>query len=329
MVDKDKDSSMTLFPEYKNSLYNMEKYHAIGEFEENIWKNQPPDEFSMQDPHLDSEYIEPLVFYEDQPSLGNEVLISTDHAEPDTQPLKPIDFENPSNNQALKEDKQHEKTEKRTQVRTGTKLRKFVQAGKKGEESSYSDQRTDFHDDPPHKVAANKNKNKNWSELEEILLVGVVFDRFFSQGSLSNGGKKKRDAIWDVLQQRFCALLKAYAKRNQTSGEFVERSPMAISRHYKVMKSRVSKSRDSETDDPIDFRKYFKAYECLRLDETATCATARSGPRTQGGADCSRFKRRHTSEARPTSSSSEDGGLEYVDQANARRRKRLRCRHTN
>eukprot|EP00511_Aplanochytrium_stocchinoi_P000593 CAMPEP_0204843840 /NCGR_PEP_ID=MMETSP1346-20131115/48219_1 /ASSEMBLY_ACC=CAM_ASM_000771 /TAXON_ID=215587 /ORGANISM="Aplanochytrium stocchinoi, Strain GSBS06" /LENGTH=176 /DNA_ID=CAMNT_0051983061 /DNA_START=905 /DNA_END=1432 /DNA_ORIENTATION=+ len=40
---------------------------------------------------------------------------------------------------------------------------------------------------------ATVSRSKNWSHKEEVVLVGVVFDRFFSQGSLNTNSSKKED----------------------------------------------------------------------------------------------------------------------------------------
>eukprot|EP00511_Aplanochytrium_stocchinoi_P000174 CAMPEP_0204823136 /NCGR_PEP_ID=MMETSP1346-20131115/1254_1 /ASSEMBLY_ACC=CAM_ASM_000771 /TAXON_ID=215587 /ORGANISM="Aplanochytrium stocchinoi, Strain GSBS06" /LENGTH=362 /DNA_ID=CAMNT_0051949675 /DNA_START=267 /DNA_END=1355 /DNA_ORIENTATION=+ len=113
-----------------------------------------------------------------------------------------------------------------------------------------------------HDTPCNQNvvRSNQWSRIEDVILVGVVFERFFDQGSLSNGGNRGNDdACWSVLKGKYEKLLAIYAHRYKRCHEFKERTAMAISRHYKVMKARVA------DDGGSSFRQDFIEYEKLAL----------------------------------------------------------------
>mmetsp|Transcript_24867 Transcript_24867/g.30421 ORF Transcript_24867/g.30421 Transcript_24867/m.30421 type:complete len:270 (+) Transcript_24867:150-959(+) len=73
-------------------------------------------------------------------------------------------------------------------------------------------------------------KVRIWTHLEELLLVGVVFDRLFTKGSIGD---------WETLRIKFQSTLELQYK-GKTFCRCInkQRTEIALKRHYKVMKSK-------------------------------------------------------------------------------------------
>ena len=98
--------------------------------------------------------------------------------------------------------------------------------------------------------------SSKWSHIEEVILVGVVFDRFFNQGSLnSNMGMKGETSTWETLQKIFNDYLEQARRRLGPCNIVIHRSSEALSRHFKVMKARINHEKN-----PVCFRKFFWEY---------------------------------------------------------------------
>jgi len=112
--------------------------------------------------------------------------------------------------------------------------------------------------------------NKLWSRFEEVILTGVVFDRFFARGSLTNacpelmGSKKsKRNPCytWNEITEQYNASLKRFK-----GGIHPDRTSVALMRHYKVMKHRLRKDVPDFTSIG-SLRRLYQEYESLNLTD--------------------------------------------------------------
>ena len=105
---------------------------------------------------------------------------------------------------------------------------------------------------------------KSWAHEEEVFLVGSVMDRFFRRGSLSSTRGTEdtgTDDCWAFIKASYD---KAWEKYTLRTGEKkpTERSVAALSRHYKVMKARISAA-DLQGDSSESFREYYNEFEML------------------------------------------------------------------
>mmetsp|Transcript_12368 Transcript_12368/g.16047 ORF Transcript_12368/g.16047 Transcript_12368/m.16047 type:complete len:293 (+) Transcript_12368:164-1042(+) len=103
---------------------------------------------------------------------------------------------------------------------------------------------------------------KSWSPDEEIFLVGVVMDRFFKRGSLSStrADGKGNDDCWSYIKSKYDEAWKNY---KTLTGKSIpqERSLNALSRHYKVMKARISQADMSGEGKVEDFKSYYDKFQ--------------------------------------------------------------------
>lgn len=105
---------------------------------------------------------------------------------------------------------------------------------------------------------------KSWAHEEEVFLVGAVMDRFFRRGSLSSTRGTEdtgTDDCWAFIKASYD---KAWEKYTLRTGEKkpTERSVAALSRHYKVMKARISAA-DLQGDSSESFREYYNEFEMM------------------------------------------------------------------
>lgn len=85
----------------------------------------------------------------------------------------------------------------------------------------------------------------SWNEHEEIILVGVVVDRFIKRGSLVSprragpGAQAVENDCWSIIKRTYDL---AWERFTHVSGieRPMERTVNALSRHYKVMRSRIT-----------------------------------------------------------------------------------------
>lgn len=107
---------------------------------------------------------------------------------------------------------------------------------------------------------AHDSKWKSWSRIEETFLVGAVMERFFKRGSLSSS--RGDDDCWLFIKETYDL---AWEKYEALDGEQIPRvrSQQALSRHYKVMKTKFAEKIGDEVvrDDPVTFRDYFCEWE--------------------------------------------------------------------
>mmetsp|Transcript_5734 Transcript_5734/g.6925 ORF Transcript_5734/g.6925 Transcript_5734/m.6925 type:complete len:348 (+) Transcript_5734:231-1274(+) len=114
----------------------------------------------------------------------------------------------------------------------------------------------------PRKGGKAESRWKSWSREEEIFLVGAVMDRFFKRGSLSStrADDNGTDDCWSYIKAKYDLAWKNYEAR---TGKTIppERSMNALSRHYKVMKARISQADNEADDNGEDFRTFFDEWE--------------------------------------------------------------------
>mmetsp|Transcript_12537 Transcript_12537/g.14388 ORF Transcript_12537/g.14388 Transcript_12537/m.14388 type:complete len:279 (+) Transcript_12537:172-1008(+) len=91
-----------------------------------------------------------------------------------------------------------------------------------------------------------KSKVQYWSHVEEVIFIGVIFNRLFDQGSLGN---------WDALKELYEDGLNRYRQKCASDVVFPDRTLVALKRHFKVMKARKQ----------TPFRSLFVQYENLNL----------------------------------------------------------------
>lgn len=84
--------------------------------------------------------------------------------------------------------------------------------------------------------ASSIRKGKDWTELEEAVLVGSIMDRFLSSGSLVSSNESQ---CWTAIKHNFDARLSMI--QNQAAG-MSGRNASAIQRHFKVMRERLNKA---------------------------------------------------------------------------------------
>jgi len=110
--------------------------------------------------------------------------------------------------------------------------------------------------------------NKSWSRFEEVILIGVVFDRLFARGSLTNscpeltGSTKSKGNpyyTWNEITEQYNNSLKRFK-----GGNHPDRTSVALMRHYKVMKHRLRKDVPDYTS-VGSFRQLYREYESLNL----------------------------------------------------------------
>jgi len=121
--------------------------------------------------------------------------------------------------------------------------------------------------EPTSDSASKSKSSKNWSKFEEMILIGIVFDRLFSRGSLNNGQGdrgKMSDAekasphrSWLELTNRFNSTLKKFK-----NDQHPHRTSVALMRHYKVMKSRL---KPNDFQSQFSFRQLYRKYESLKV----------------------------------------------------------------
>lgn len=110
-------------------------------------------------------------------------------------------------------------------------------------------------------AAKDESRWKSWTREEEVFLVGAVMDRFFKRGSLSStrADESTSDDSWSVIKNYYETAWKNYSRRTGVTIP-TDRPANALSRHYKVMKSRISQA-DINGQQTEDFRTYFDEWE--------------------------------------------------------------------
>jgi len=89
----------------------------------------------------------------------------------------------------------------------------------------------------PKKSIGKAKRGKHWHEMEEIILIGVIFDQLFVSGCLSS-------QAWARIQQNYDDCWTEYCRKTGRNLAGSKRSQCALLRHFKVMKSRLSKQMD-------------------------------------------------------------------------------------
>mmetsp|Transcript_9916 Transcript_9916/g.11343 ORF Transcript_9916/g.11343 Transcript_9916/m.11343 type:complete len:207 (+) Transcript_9916:168-788(+) len=87
--------------------------------------------------------------------------------------------------------------------------------------------------DEPKKGGKAK-RGKHWDQMEEIILIGVIFEQLFCTGCLNQ-------ASWDVILKDYN---RCWTEHCKTTGKKLTgntRTKCALQRHFKVMKSKLPK----------------------------------------------------------------------------------------
>mmetsp|Transcript_22603 Transcript_22603/g.27658 ORF Transcript_22603/g.27658 Transcript_22603/m.27658 type:complete len:511 (+) Transcript_22603:23-1555(+) len=108
----------------------------------------------------------------------------------------------------------------------------------------------------------NTTRCNSWSETEEVLLVGAVMDRFLNNGSLTIARKRATDAkdndsdpCWSSIKLGYETAWANYTRYesmlapNPPTGAkpvMTPRTVNALSRHFKIMRTRIAGSRGKE-----------------------------------------------------------------------------------
>lgn len=92
-------------------------------------------------------------------------------------------------------------------------------------------------------------KGNHWLKMEEVILIGVVYDYLFLYGSLNTGA-------WKVILEKFKRCWEEYYRQNGEELVVNNRSECALLRHYKVMKQRSS----NEMAQGL-FKSYFRTWD--------------------------------------------------------------------
>jgi len=156
----------------------------------------------------------------------------------------------------------------------------------------------------------NDSRWKSWSREEEIFLVGVVMDRFFKRGSLSStrADGKANDDCWSYIKAKYDEAWTSYqAISNKTIPQ--ERSLNALSRHYKVMKARISQA-DMKGDNNIeDFGSYYEEFQhSYNIDNCLIGNTRKRLPESDHGQRKVRLAYRARTESAQSDCSSSSSG---------------------
>lgn len=148
-------------------------------------------------------------------------------AQPQIKPVKPEEFPIPK--------------PKKSSIKKGTRL-------KRGRTSS---------------AGKDESRWKSWTREEEVFLVGAVMDRFFKRGSLSStrADESNSDDSWSVIKNYYETAWKNYYMKTGIAIP-TDRPANALSRHYKVMKARISQS-DISGGESENFRTYFDEWESI------------------------------------------------------------------
>ena len=105
------------------------------------------------------------------------------------------------------------------------------------------------------------SKRSNWSHVEEVFLVGAVMERFFRAGSLTSKATKADDRdsneCWADIKGIYDYAWRVHADRANTRVP-MDRPANTLSRHYKVMKSKLS---DVRTSAGSNFRDYYNEFQ--------------------------------------------------------------------
>lgn len=105
------------------------------------------------------------------------------------------------------------------------------------------------------------SRRSNWSHVEEVFLVGAVMERFFRAGSLTSKSNKGEDGdsneCWADIKGIYDFAWRVHSDRSNTRAP-MERSANTLSRHYKVMKSKLS---DLRTSGGKNFRDYYNEFQ--------------------------------------------------------------------
>ena len=105
-------------------------------------------------------------------------------------------------------------------------------------------------------------KWKSWSHEEKTFLVGAVVDRFFRIGSLSSRKSADSDGdCWNFIKATYDAYWDKYTSHTGIERP-CERTAAALSRHYKVMKAKIS-SNDQKGITRYTFREFYKDFELI------------------------------------------------------------------
>lgn len=115
-----------------------------------------------------------------------------------------------------------------------------------------------------------RSRSNCWSHIEEVFLVGAVMSRWWTRGSLAAArtGNTNQDSCWDDIKETYDKNWLNYKKSKSPA----ERSANALSRHFKVMKTRISNSRGGPKED--SFQNYYLEWELVYNNEHSTLIQA-------------------------------------------------------
>lgn len=116
-----------------------------------------------------------------------------------------------------------------------------------------------------------------WTELEEVFLVGLVFDALYKRGSLapSKHERQEKDKCWQKLKQKYDVAVSRYAflTRSSTSTkECFTRTKLALLRHFKVLKAQVSEDKSDDEEVPF-FKKLHLQWDNDYNKQNILCCT--------------------------------------------------------
>ena len=145
-----------------------------------------------------------------------------------------------------------------------------VEASPKGESTSAV--RTFPNVQEPSRIS----RRSNWSHAEEVFLVGAVMERFFRAGSLTSKSNKGEDGdgneCWADIKAIYDLAWQIHSDRSNTRAP-MERSANTLSRHYKVMKAKLS---DARTSGGKNFRDYHNEFQEAYAFQGVSLASASS-----------------------------------------------------
>lgn len=117
---------------------------------------------------------------------------------------------------------------------------------------------------------------QRWTELEKIVLVGLVFDVLFHRGSLfpnKSEGEEKGKCWKDIKRKYDIALKRIRIMKRDTTGDakFQERPITALEKRFKILKRSALK--ESKDVSPPLFKKLYNEWETqYNVENILTCS---------------------------------------------------------
>eukprot|EP00511_Aplanochytrium_stocchinoi_P007711 CAMPEP_0204845198 /NCGR_PEP_ID=MMETSP1347-20130617/962_1 /ASSEMBLY_ACC=CAM_ASM_000690 /TAXON_ID=215587 /ORGANISM="Aplanochytrium stocchinoi, Strain GSBS06" /LENGTH=217 /DNA_ID=CAMNT_0051985135 /DNA_START=454 /DNA_END=1107 /DNA_ORIENTATION=+ len=123
---------------------------------------------------------------------------------------------------------------------------------------------------------------KPWTFDEELILVGVVYDKYFLKGSLNHtqvqkesededenciDRDKSKGICWRTLKAAYEQKLRVFSSLKRKPCMYYERSTVALSRHFKVMKKKICDVLEKDPRSSHNFRELYRHYESLHLGD--------------------------------------------------------------